>query len=244
MTTTLTNLFAAANNNDTENKHALTGTAELTAIASKKANNLVNMIDENDERECELLVAAQTDAVKLDELIETIGEPIMEDDIYFLRLIDTNELEGMFKSQQSKKSRCKSKIMTADNFTAMLTAAYAEKMLRMVLNKEASSHNRRKAGVVTFSQEELDALANDRAALDKAIRNVQSKKSIEKSKVGFSVESERWLSLLEAERQLKDLRTTASDTTQLLKETLGDVNINELKKDEAIELLNKLAGLI
>jgi hypothetical protein len=92
----------------------------------------------------------------------------------------------MLKSQQSKRSRAKSKAMTLDNYTTLLTAAIAEDIIREIYNKPKSAGGfHRAAGTVDYTIDQLQALHDDQEALRKEIRNVQSKKSIMKSKNPF-----------------------------------------------------------
>lgn len=106
------------------------------------------------------------------------------------------------------------------------------------------------AGVVEYTDEMLAELKDDQEQLRKEIRNVQSKKSIMKSKEGFSEQDERWEKLLIAESQLKELRgdtvrtIRVDETKDGLTEILSDVNFDEMKPAEAKKLLEKAAALI
>jgi hypothetical protein len=158
----------------------------------------------------------------------------------------------MLKSQQSKRSRAKSKAMTLDNYVTLLTAAIAEDILRDLYNKPKSAGGfHRAAGSVDYTIEQLEALHNDQNALRKEIRNVQSKKSIMKSKADFSEDDPRWQALLKAEQQLKDMRIGGA-TTQVvevdktkdaLAEMLGGVDLKHMKSAEAHELLERIAQM-
>jgi len=77
--------------------------------------------------------------------------------------------------------------------------------LQLTIPKSAGGGGARR-GTVTYSEEELEAFKNDPEALKRAIRNVQSKKSIDKSKADWDPESERWQELLKTEEQLKAIR--------------------------------------
>jgi hypothetical protein len=178
------------------------------------------------------------------------------DDASFLLEIDEHVIDGMLKSQQSKRSRAKSKTMTLDNYKTLMTAAIAENIIRLVTGREKSYTGARQAGTVDYTIEQLEAFAADQHALRKEIRNVQSKKSIMKSKADFSESDERWLALLKAEQMLKDLRVGSvssvhyvevDKTAKALREAFGEMTFEEvhkLKADEARELLASIYTLI
>ena len=100
--------------------------------------------------------------------------------------------------------------------------------------------------------EQLEELKEDQDRLKKEIRNVQSKKSIMKSKADFSEEDPRWQALLVAEEQLKSIRISTGrtqvvkvdETKDALTETLADVDIEHLKAADSKELLAKIKAMI
>ena len=89
----------------------------------------------------------------------------------------------------------------------MLTGAVAENLLRIaaISPKTAGGGGARRA-TVSYSEEELEAFKSDPEALRRALRNVQSKKYIYKSKADFDPKSERWQELIMVEEQLKAIR--------------------------------------
>lgn len=249
--TNINNIFANANsNNTTENSRSLAGTARLTSIANKLAGEFMAKLSELEESS---VVAAMHDNNLLDELIRsTITIDVTDEDREFFAELDDKTADGMLKSQQSKRSRCKSKDMTKDNFRSMVSAAIAELIIRDVYGKakNATVGGGRRADV-GYTDEELELLANDQEALKRAIRNVQSKKSIMKSKAGFDDTSEGWLQLLEVEAQLKERRmvTTKTKTVKVdetraaVAQLLTDIDIDKMKAADAKELLSKILGL-
>ena len=154
----------------------------------------------------------------------------------------------MLKSQQSKRSRSKNKVMTLDNYRNLMSGAVSELLIRQAMGKAKSSMGyRRASGSVEYTAEELEIFKNDQEALKREIRNVQSKKSIMKSKADFTEEDERWGQLLAAEETLKGMRvgggikTVVVDKTgEQLKAELGDKDIDSLKAADAKALLKKL----
>lgn len=252
---TMNNLFAESNNTVTTNGRGLAGTAQLTEIASHLTNDVIAQLNENIDEHMELFKASQREHSAMDTLIE---EMIDFDtvDYDFIYQLDDKTVDGMLKSQQSKRSRCKSKAMTMDNYKSMMTAAIAEKIIRLATGKTKNAVGvRRGTGTVTFSDEELEALRVDQEQLKKELRNVQSKKSIMKSKADFSEEDERWQALLVAEEQLKSIRVSTRgtkvvevDTTkEKLEEAFEGIdleNIGSMKAADSKALLAKLAELI
>ena len=108
------------------------------------------------------------------------------------------------------------------------------------------------SGSVDFTDEQLEKLKEDQERLKKEIRNVQSKKSIMKSKADFSEEDPRWQALLVAEEQLKSIRVSTGrtqvvkvdETKDALAEKLADIDIEHLKAGESKELLAQIRAMI
>lgn len=225
-------IFAAETvNAATETSRSLAGTARLTQIASSLASDFMAVLQTIDPDDISM---AMHDNDKLDKLIEqNVAVCMTEDDSDFFILIDSKTADGMLKSQQSKRSRLKSKPMTEDNFRNLVTAAIAEQLLRDVYDKPKHSSGGNRKATAGYTEEELELLAADQEALKKAIRNVQSKKSIAKAKAGFDPQSDYWLQLCETEEQLKARRVTAQrksskvdDTKTALQQLLTGVDIN------------------
>ena len=250
MSKELLNLFSEQENQKTAtNARSLAGTAQLTSLASTIANDILKTANDNFEEYKELIAKSKSDHSAMDELIAKAYD-LTTADVEFLKELDEATLDGMLKSQQSKRSRAKSKVMTMDNYRTMMIGAIAENLIRLVTGKKKSAGgNRRSAGKVEYSAEELAALQADQEKLRKEIRNVQSKKSIMKSKEGFSEEDERWLALLAAEEQLKALRkdtrtVVVDETKEKLAAMLDGVEINNLKAADAKDLLAQAMALI
>lgn len=249
--TNMTNLFATEGNQSTLGSRGLSGTAQLTSVANSIATSIINTMNDDVESYRELIKESQKDNGAMDKLIETI-HPLADVDIEFLKEIDDNTIEGMLKSQQSKRSRCKSKAMTIDNYKALMTGAIAENLIRMATGKEKNAGGaRRTAGTVDYTIEQLQQLSEDQEKLRREIRNVQSKKSIMKSKADFNENDERWQSLLKAEQQLKDMRVGVVpevievDTTKdALNEMFEGVDLEHLKAADSKELLARIQELV
>lgn len=223
----------------------LSGTARLTNTANALAAQIVNRFaNSEDEADTQLVAQSMDDADKLNEMIEAFDADLTED-IEWLKGLDDDDLDKMLKSQQSKRSRCKSKEMTVDNYTSMMSAAVAEYMIREAAGKPkgaSTAHGRGEA----YTDEAIQKLAEDQEALKKAIRNIQSKKSIMKSKAGFDESSEEYQQLLDDEARLKAVRVGGGHvdaTKQAIGQLLTGVDIKHLKADEAKDMLAQILGL-
>ena len=253
----MNNLFAESSNETvTTNSRSLAGTAQLTSIASNLTAKVIGKLNENIEEYMEQFNASKSDHGAMDALIELMVN-FDEVDYEFIKELNETTVDGMLKSQQSKRSRAKGKAMTLDNYKSMMTAAIAEKIIRLATGKTKNAVGvRRGSGQVSFSDEELEALKDNQEQLKKELRNIQSKKSIMKSKANFSEEDERWQQLLVAEGQLKSIRVSTRGTTKIvevdttkekLEEAFDGIDIESIEKMKAADskaLLAKLAELI
>lgn len=248
MNKNLVNLFKEANGREMiTNTRGLAGTAQLNSVASGIVDAILRHIDEHADELAELVAESQRSHDAMDKLIGECYE-LKAVNIDFLKELDENTLEGMLKSQQSKRSRAKSKTMTLDNYRNMMMGAVAENLIRMALGKEKTAGRARRVGAIEYTDEQIEKLRNDQNKLRKEIRNIQSKKSIMKSKEGFSEDDEQWKKLLEAEEKLKALRIPARgiavDTTKRkLAEMLDGIDLNMLKAADAKKLLQQALEL-
>ncbi len=248
MTEKMKNLFVANTNESTATgARSLAGTAQLTSIANTISQELINKINTDTETYGEQVENSKTDHNAMDALINSMTD-LSTVETEFLKELDEETLNSMLKSQQSKRSRSKNKVMTLDNYRNLMSGAVSELLIRQVTGKAKSSMGyRRASGSVEYTAEELEMFKNDQEALKREIRNVQSKKSIMKSKADFTEEDERWGQLLAAEETLKSMRvgggvkTVVVDKTgEQLKAELGDKDIDSLKATDAKALLKKL----
>jgi len=247
-------MFAAANTTGTTTVRSkgLAGTTQLTAVSSELTNNVIKQITDNIEEYSEIFEASKKDANTMDKLLGQLIN-FSEVDVAFLKELDETVLDGMLKSQQSKRSRAKGKTMTLDNYKNMMTGAIAENLIRTATGKPKSAGGaRRVSGSIDFTAEQLSELKDDQEQLRKEIRNVQSKKSIMKSKAAFSEEDERWKKLLVAEEQLKSIRVTTTrakvmkvdETKQKLSKMMGNVDTSHLKAADAKDMLVQIKELL
>ena len=243
-------LFGTNEANVNVNARSLPGTAELTNIASSAAHIMLKQMESDIETYRPRIQKSATDSRELDAIIDEFKPycEIAEDNI--LRMLDEATVDSMLKSQQSKRSRAKSKTMTIDNYVTLLTAAIAEDIIRDLYNKPKTAGFQRASGSVDYTGAQLEALAADQEALRREIRNIQSKKSIMKSKADFDESDERWQALLKAEQLLKDLRVgghahvvEVDKTKDALSELLAGKDISKMKSHEAHELLETIAKM-
>lgn len=229
----------------------LNGTAELTRISADIAREILKQAEADPEKFADKIVESQKSHDAMDALINEIYD-LKQVDIEFLKNESEEVIDRMIKSQQSKRSRAKSKEMTLENYITMLTGAVAENLLRIAANKPKSAGGGGvRRGTVRYTEEELEAFKHDPEALKRAIRNVQSKKSIYKSKADFDPESEKWQELLEVEAQLKAIRDGQSaeaeraiETTRSLEEMLVTVDLKDLKAADAKNMLESIKQML
>lgn len=233
---------------------ALPGTAQLTATASALAQQVMSELDTNYADNESLVEASKTNQDAMDNLIRKFVN-IDEADISYLEELSKDTLDSILKSQQSKRSRAKSKVMTLANYSSMMMGAICELLVRRALGKSKSSVGVRlgSGATVEFTAEQLEALRANQSELKRELRNVQSKKSIMKSKPGFSTEDVKWQALLVAEAQLKENRVGTSGPVVVVKqdaireeldELLSGVDTATLKANDGRELIAKIHRLI
>ena len=249
----LTDLFATNTNQKTSRGGGsqLSGTAELTRISADIAREILKIAEADAEKYQTKIIESQKSHDAMDALIKEIYD-LKQVDIEFLKAESEEVIDRMIKSQQSKRSRAKSKEMTFENYLAMLTGAVAENLLRIAANKPKSAGGggvRRSSA--RYSEEELEAFKHDPEALKRAIRNVQSKKSIYKAKADFDETSEKWQELLEVEAQLKAIRDGQSaeaekaiETTNQLSEMLATIDTSSLKAADAKDMLESIKQML
>lgn len=244
-------LFGTNESVNATTTRGLPGTAELTAVASAAAHRIIKAMEAEIETYRPRIQKSATDTHELDAIINEFKPLYDFGEDHILMNLDEDAVESMLKSQQSKRSRSKSKAMTIDNYATLLTAAIAEDILREIYNKPKSAGGfQRSTGTVDYTIEQLEALGNNQEALRREIRNIQSKKSIMKSKADFNEADPRWQALLKAEQQLKDMRVggrqavvEVDKTKDALSELLAGKDISKMKSAEAHELLERIAKI-
>lgn len=245
------NELFGTNTETTTNARTLSGTAALTQVASAGASSAIRRMEADIENYRDRIALSATDSAELDKLIDELKPLVDIESDDPLRFLDDDTVESMLKSQQSKRSRAKGKAMTLDNYKTLMTAAIAEDILRELYNKPKQAGGTKRRGSVEFTAEQLDALSADQVQLRKEIRNIQSKKSIMKSKADFDESSEAWQQLLTVESMLKGLRVGGRGSTVVEVDTTKDalagvldgVDIEHLKAADAKELLARISEL-
>lgn len=228
----------------------LGGTAQLTQLSTTIVNHIIDVVQDNYEDKAALFEASKVDHGSMDTLIAETYD-LNEANVDFLRELDEDTLNNMLKSQQSKRSRAKSKEMTMDNYKAMMNGAVSENLLRLVLNKPRAAYSFGTTGkpILEYTPEEIQALGDDQEALRRAIRNVQSQKCIMKHKDDFVDTDEKYQALLKVEAVLKDLRVAmpvnrGPKIKSQLKELLGDQDIDSLKAADSKDLLKQIQAVL
>lgn len=246
-------MFTEIENNEvTTNKRGLAGTAQLTTIANQLVEESIDVLNNNYDTFGELFEASKSNHKSMDDLLDKLVA-YDEVDVEFIKQLDEAVVDGMLKSQQSKRSRAKGKVMTLDNYKAMMAGAIAENLLRKATGKvKTASGVRRGSGAIVYTDEQLAELCLDQEQLRKDLRNIQSKKSIMKSKADFDENSERWQLLCQAEEQLKEIRVTnrqprvvkVDETKEALVETLAGIDLEHIKAGESKALLEQIKAMI
>lgn len=243
--TKLNELFVANTNGKTSGKRTLAGTAEMTNVAEVVVSNIFEALSNDFDDYQELFEDSKVNHNSMDKLIHAFTNDFEDVDCDFLDKYDEEEIKGMLKSQQSKRSRSKSKDMTMDNYRAMMNAAVCELMIRKATGKIKS--NTAGKSLDMYTVEYIQSLAEDQYDLRREIRNVQSKISIfKKNHPEDYLELDDYKELLRIEGMLKEMRipieaghTKVSKVTSELK----DVDLTALDLDEAKALIAKLQNI-
>ena len=254
MTNEFSGLFTGNNSNHTSGANQLQKTAELTTTAERIANDLLRKLNENPELYKADVAASMKSHDDMDKLIST-NYDYPAADYEFLKSESEDTIDKMIRSQQSKRSRSKGKVMTIENYKTMLTGAISENLLRLASGKAKSAGGGNTRGTeLGYTAEELEKFAIDQEALKKEIRNVQSKKSIMKAKANFEETDTRWLQLLDDEETLKTLRDGSSpanpeankalESIDQLRKEFADVDVTNVSNKSAKELLARITELI
>lgn len=253
-TQSIESLFVSEQQAVSTGAHMLNKTARLTQIAQDISNKVFKVVSTSGLTYEGQVNASMKSHDAMDDLINELYD-LGSVDVNFLKTVNDEELEKMIRSQQSKRSRAKSKTMTTENYLTMMTGAVAENLLRLVAGKPKSAGGGAVMGEIGYSQEDIDKFEEFPEDLKKEIRNVQSKKSIMKSKADFDVQSPRYQQLLRAEQQLKAVRdkvngvatSEAKEALEVKKqaeEMLADVNPNDMSADDAKRLLEAMKEML
>lgn len=240
-------MFKAEGEEGAAGARSLEGTAKLTQVANEVTADVFHTLEGNMDEYRELVADSQKSHSAMDKLIAII-HPVESVDVEFIKELDEDTVIAMLKSQQSKRSRTKGKTMTLDNYRSMMVGAVAENLIRFATGKvKLAGGARRAAGDIGFTDEQLAVLAEDQDELKRELRNIQSKKSIAKSKDGFSEESDYWQELLVAEAALKGIRINGGRTKIVEVDTTKDAVAELLSHAgnmSAKDLKAKLAELV
>ncbi|MNB67636.1 hypothetical protein D3C87_914790 [compost metagenome] len=216
----------------------LNATADLTAMATSIANDILQELNKPDVgAELEPLVAkSKEDNDAMDQLIANIS-PIDDINVDFLIKVGNDELEKMLRSQQSKRSRAKNKEgFEYEDYRTIVIAAVAEGLTRKAMGKPKGYSSGSFDGS-DFTTAEIEEFKADSEKLAKAIRNVQSKKSIASKKADFDEQGEKWQHLLRQEAFLKNLRDSSKPViTPEIEEALS-------AKEAAAKLLQSVESI-
>ena len=241
--TNLNNLFTASTK-ETKGKRALSGTAEMTANAEVVVNNIFEELSNCYDDYAETFEQSKTDANAMDALINQFTDDFSDVDVSFLEKYGDEELKAMLKSQQSKRSRSKSKEMTIDNYNAMMNAAVCELMIRKYTGNAKTRTAGRGSSI--YTDEYLNSLADDQHELRRELRNVQSKMCIFRKKHPEDhSEFDEYQELMRVENKLKEMRVPIEGHRVKMSEVTAalDVDANALSLEEAQQLIAALQNI-
>lgn len=243
--TKLNELFVTNTASKANGKRTLSGTAEMTAKADTVVNSIFDALSNDFDANSELFEESKINHSSMDKLIEKFTNNFEDIDYDFLEKYDAEEIKQMLKSQQSKRSRSKSKEMTMDNYRAMMNAAVCEHMIRLATGK-TKNHTAGKS-LEDYTVEYIQSLSEDQYDLRREIRNIQSKISICKRDNPETYEQlDKYKELLRIEGMLKEMRVPVEHGPSKIakvNETLTDIDLEALDIDEAKELIAKLRGI-
>ena len=242
MTNKLNGMFAEAS--VVKGKKALSGTAELMKAADKVVSQIMDELSNDFDANAELFENSKSEVGSLDELINKFTNNFEAVDVDFLDKYDDAELKQMMKSQQSKRSRAKSKDMTMDNYTSMMNAAVSEFMIRKATGKSKTRSAGR--GLDKYTVDYIESLGDDQYALRSEIRNVQSKICIFKKDHPDFEDHEYYKELSRIEGLLKDMRTPIEGSKTKMADVASElkVDLDGLAPEDAMALLAKLQGMV
>lgn len=249
----MNNLFAM-NMEESQVSNQMEKTAQLTTQSGLIANDILKAIaycdEENRPTIEELVRQSMNNHEKMDDIIMQLAD-LRSENVDYLRKESSDTIYKMIKSQQSKRSRSKGKLMTMDNYRTMLIGAIAENLLRVASGKSKYQSSTGANEDALYSDEELQKLAMNHQEIARIIRNWQSKKSIMKQKKDFYAENPRWLHILAVEEQLKNARdgvTSKSFNNAVvlkLRTALSTVtNVSDLKGKDAAAMLQQMLDIM
>lgn len=224
-------------------------TAVLTRMSNEYALQVLDAIADNEDEYRELVEESRTNSNLLADIIEK--SKVLEGESFDEYELDNEEAIKIMKSQQSKRSRLKSKgTETFEGYKTYLSAFIGETIIRTIADiKRASSGPRGRFSYEPYTEEELIEFKENQHRLASALRNLQSRKCILK-KEDSEEAAAKIEQLIIKEDQLKQHRDSSQLTsksqfyTKIVEhmEAIGD--ISELKVKEAREALQVIASII
>lgn len=200
----------------------LSGTAQLTSQASGISRTILTKLNDKIDEYKEIFAESKINNNAMDSLIKE-DPAFIDADVTWMLNITEDELVAMLKSQQSKRSRLKKKVMTMANYTSMMNGAIGELLIRRVLGKDKQALGRA-IGRKEFTTEELEKFEANQEDLRREIRNTQSKLSIfKKNNPDDYEEQEYWISMQHCLDQLKSIRIEIPKTSRIWKKHLNKV---------------------
>lgn len=148
------------------------------------------------------------------ELIHAVfSEEVIQADAQILSGADDDQFSRLLESRRSDRSKAKSKGISTNNAACMtyISAMYAELMIRSAWNKPYT-------GVNNSANIDLDALKDDRAALNRKVKSLQSKKCRLAKIAKYDASAQAELDAVEADiEKLNQFRGTTTSSKTVIK---------------------------
>lgn len=223
---------------ETTKAATIPASTQLAQVADSVANQLIekfNQLSEEEANDC-TVAAFESNSSMLNALIDN---KVLTDDVICSELysITDDDATRLLKSQQSKQSRSKSAGLSIQNFKKMASATVAVHLIRTQCGLTSNRTGRQSEGLKPLTEETQQWYAANQFELGKAIRNIQSKKSILKKKMvdgGTDEQLQLMDEYVDYETTLKSLRSNTP--APKVNEHLAK---NAAKFDSIVQLLNE-----
>lgn len=203
-------------------------TPALLSTSNARAVELRRTVSEKPELYAQANKMMDGQVQDLIDLIETVfGSDKIQADAQVLAGAAEDQLSRLLESRRSDRSKAKSKGISTNNAACMtyISAMYAELMVRSAWNKPYQ-------GSTGSSQTDLEALKDDREAITRKIKSLQSKKSRLSKVAKFDAEAQAELDAVEADiLKLNQFRGTTVTAKTVVKST----DVDAMR--EALELV-------
>jgi hypothetical protein len=251
-TETMSNPFSFDETETTETKsRELSLTPQLVSVSNDRARNLIKTV--GNKPELHDLANQMLDAGNVLDLLDLIQKVYTPDDIQsdakFMEGADKDELSRMLESRRSDRSKSKKAGLrhSINNTVTYISSMYAELMIRSVTGKPYT-------GSSTTTSTDIESIKDDRAAIDRKIKSLQSKKSRLNRIAQYDPAAKKELdSVIEDIDRLNQFRGNTRTSAKVVIRDAGlenvrealtglqaDNSVDEQTRDKIAELLKKI----